>query len=336
MKAIVIEAPGEQPKLAWQEVEDAKPGAGEVLIRVAAAGVNRADLMQCAGGYPPPPGASPYPGLECAGVVAQVGARCETFRVGDTVCALLSGGGYAELAAVPEGQVLPVPEGVSIEHAAGIPEVFATAYANLYMEAAACAGEVFLVHAGASGVGTASIGLARLLGNPCYVTVGGEEKMARCLDLGASGACDRHADSFVEKVQDWTDGRGVDVILDPVGASYYNDNLSSLAIDGRLVLIGLMDGHRIQSSLVPALRKRLRIVGSTLRNRSVEYKSRVMSALQREVWPAFEDASLQVEIDRVFHISDIQAAHDHMRANANVGKIVLQIADRLPGGVITH
>ena len=326
MKAIVIEAPGEQPKLAWQEVEDAKPGAGEVLIRVAAAGVNRADLMQCAGGYPPPPGASPYPGLECAGVVVEVGAQCETFRIGDTVCALLSGGGYAEFVAVPEGQVLPVPEGVSIEHAAGIPEVFATAYANLYMEAAACPGEVSLVHAGASGVGTAAIGLARLLGNPCYVTVGDEEKVARCLDLGASGACDRHAESFAEKVQDWTDGRGVDVILDPVGASYYNDNLSSLAIDGRLVLIGLMDGHRIQSSLVPVLRKRLRIVGSTLRNRSVEYKSRVMSALQSTVWPAFEDASLQVEVDRVFPISEIEAAHNHMRANANVGKIVLKLS----------
>ncbi len=327
MKAIVIEEPGEQPKLAWQDVEDARPAAGEVLIRVVASGINRADLMQCAGGYPPPPGASPYPGLECAGVVVEVGAQCQRFGVGDAVCALLSGGGYAELVAVPEGQVLPVPEGVSIDHAAGIPEVFATAYANLYIEAAAHSGEVLLVHAGASGVGTAAIGLAHLLGNPCYVTVGGEEKAARCLDLGASGACDRYAESFVEKVQGWTDGRGMDVILDPVGAGYYNDNLSSLALDGRLVLIGLMDGHRIQSSLLPVLRKRLRIVGSTLRNRSLQYKARVMSSLHEKIWPAFESGRIQVQVDRMFPISDIEAAHSHMRANANIGKILLKISD---------
>ena len=325
MKAIVIESPGEHPELAWREVEDATAGAGEILIRVTAAGINRADLMQCAGLYPPPPGASPYPGLECAGRVVAVGENCAGFEVGDAVCALLSGGGYAELVAVPEGQVLGVPDGVSIEHAAGIPEVFATAYANLYLEAAAKAGEVFLVHAGASGVGTAAIALARVSGNPCYVTVGGEEKASRCLALGAAGALMRHAESFVDKVREWTEGRGVDVILDPVGAGYFNDNLASLATDGRLVLIGLMDGHRIASSLLPVLQKRLSVIGSTLRNRSIEYKSRIMSELHREVWPAFECGEIQVEIDSVFAIGDIEAAHQRMRSNANVGKILLKI-----------
>ena len=327
MKAIVIEVPGERPKLAWREVEDPAPAAGEVLIRVAATGINRADLMQCAGHYPPPPGASPYPGLECAGSVVAVGEDCRRVRVGDAVCALLSGGGYAELVAVPEGQVLRVPAGVSIEHAAGIPEVYATAYANLYMEANAKSGEVFLVHAGASGVGTAAIGLSRLMGNPCYVTAGGDEKVASCLALGASGACDRRTESFSEKVREWTQGRGVDVILDPVGASYLNDNLNSLAIDGRLVLIGLMDGHKIESSLVPVLRNRLRIIGSTLRNRSIGYKSQVMSELERATWPAFESGEIEVQIDRVYPIAEIESAHAHMRANANIGKIVLRISD---------
>lgn len=326
MKAIVIETPGESPTLAWTDVEAPRPQGNEVLIRVAATGINRADLMQCAGRYPPPPGASPYPGLECAGEVVAIGEHCHRFEVGDAVCALLSGGGYAELVAVPEGQVLPVPAGVSVEHAAGIPEVFATAYANLYMEANAEPGESLLVHAGASGVGTAAIGLSRLHGNPCYVTVGGADKVSRCLELGVSGASDRHVERFADKVHEWTEGRGVDVILDPVGASYYNDNLACLATDGRLVLVGLMDGHQIDSSLVPVLRKRLRIIGSTLRNRSSEYKSHVMFELRRAAWDAFAAGDIHVEIDRVYPIEEIHAAHERMRSNENIGKILLKIA----------
>lgn len=325
MKAIVVENPGPKAHLAWTEVEDARPKEGEILIRPAAAGVNRADLMQCAGFYPPPAGASPYPGLECAGEVVAVGPGYQRFQVGDAVCALLSGGGYAELVAVPEGQALPVPKGVSVIEAAGIPEVFATAYANLYMEAAAQPDERVLVHAGGSGVGTAAIGLAGLRGNPCYVTVGCGEKARRCLGLGASGACDRHSESFVEKVNEWTQGRGVDVILDPVGAHYFNDNLACLAMDGRLVLIGLMGGHKIDSTLAPMLRNRLKIVGSTLRNRSTAYKSRVMLELEQYVWPSFASKALKPEVDCVIPINQVAKAHGHMRADANFGKILLRM-----------
>ena len=325
MKAIVIENPGPKVNLAWTKVENPTPGEGEILIRVAAAGVNRADLMQCAGFYPPPPGASPYPGLECAGEVVSVGLGCQKFQAGDAVCALLSGGGYAELVAVPEGQALPVPDGVSVTEAAGIPEVFATAYANLYLEAAAKRDETFLVHAGGSGVGTAAVALAGLRGNPCYVTLGGEEKARRCLDLGAAGACDRHSESFVDKVKEWTQGRGVDVILDPVGASYFNDNLACLAMDGTLVLIGLMSGHKVDTSLAPMLRKRLKIVGSTLRNRSIEYKSRVMAELEANVWPSFEQGVLKPEIDSIFPIAEVANAHQRMRSDVNFGKILLAL-----------
>ncbi len=325
MKAIVIDNPGPEVNLAWTEVEDAEPAEGEILIRVAVAGVNRADLMQCAGFYPPPPGASLYPGLECAGEVVSVGTGCTTFQTGDAVCALLSGGGYAELVTVPEGQALPIPEGISATEAAGIPEVFATAYANLYMEAAAEPGETFLVHAGGSGVGTAAIALAGLRDNPCYVTLGGEEKARRCLELGAAGACDRHSESFVEKVKEWTQGRGVDVILDPVGAGYFNDNLACLAMDGTLVLIGLMSGHKVDSSLVPMLQKRLKIVGSTLRNRSIRYKSRVMAELKTNVWSSFEQGVLKLEVDGVYPIKDVAYAHQRMRSDASFGKILLTL-----------
>ena len=323
MKAILVDNPGPNASLAWREVEDAAPSQGEILLRVAAAGINRADLMQRAGRYPPGPGASPYLGLECAGEVLALGAGVSRFQVGDPVCALLSGGGYAERVAVPEGQALPIPKGVSIQDAAGIPEVFATAYANLYMEAAAEPGERFLIHAGGSGVGTAAIGLAKMKNNPCFVTVGSEEKARRCLALGASGACDRRKGSFVQHVNEWSEGRGVDVVLDPVGGSYFNDNLAVCAVDGRLVLIGLMGGHKIETSLLQMMGKRLRIIGSTLRNRSVQYKSDVMSELQREVWPSFAAGELRVEVDEVYPIDRVEDAHRRMRADANFGKILL-------------
>lgn len=325
MKAIVIENAGPEVHLAWTKVEDPTPGEGEIIIHVAAAGVNRADLMQCAGFYPPPPGASPYPGLECAGEVVAIGHGCERLQEGDAVCALLSGGGYAELVAVPEGQALPIPEGISVTEAAGIPEVFATAYANLYMEAEAQPGESFLIHAGGSGVGTAAIALAGLKGNPCYVTAGGEEKARRCMGLGAAAACDRHAEKFVDRVDEWTQGRGIDVILDPVGASYLNDNLACLAMDGRFVLIGLMSGHKVESTLIPILSKRLKVLGSTLRNRSIEYKCRVMAELERNVWPSFQSGALEVEIDSVYPIKEVTEAHQHMRSDANFGKILLTL-----------
>lgn len=325
MKAIIVDNPGPDASLTWQEVDDAVPAQGEILIRVAAAGVNRADLMQRVGRYPPPTAASPYLGLECAGEVVALGSEVTRFQVGDPVCALLSGGGYAELVAVPEGQALPVPLGLSVHDAAGIPEVFATAFANLYMEAAAVPGERFLIHAGGSGVGTAAIGLAKIKNNPCFVTVGGEEKARRCLELGASGASDRLEGSFVDKVSEWAEGQGVDVVLDPVGASYFNDNLAVLSMDGRLVLIGVMGGHKIESSLLPMMGKRLRIIGSTLRNRSTEYKSAVMARLEREVWPSFDSGALRAQVDASYPIERADEAHAHMQSDANFGKILLEV-----------
>ncbi len=327
MKAIVIENPGPEVRLCWQTVADVQPRDDEILVRVAAAGVNRADLLQCAGHYAPPPGASSVPGLECAGKVVAMGRHCRKFAAGDAVCALLTGGGYAELVAVPEAQAAKIPEGISLTQAASIPEVFATAWANLYMEASAQPGETLLVHAGGSGVGTAAISLAKLMGNDCYVTVRAHsgDKAERCLNLGATDVCDQGSQAFVEAVARWTGGRGVDVILDPVGADYLNDNLTALAMDGRLVLIGLMSGHRIQASLAPVLARRLRILGSTLRNRSVGYKARVMDALQQRLWPALETGDVTPSIDSVYPVTEVAEAHQHMRANGNFGKIVLTL-----------
>ena len=232
MKAIEIDG----DHLVWTDTPSPSLGDGEIRIRVKASAVNRADLAQRAGGYPPPPDASPILGLECSGVVAEVAGDVTGFEIGDEVCALLAGGGYAEEVVVPAVQVLPIPEGLSFVEATALPEVFATAYLNLYMEAALAVGERVLVHAGASGVGTAAIQLCRAFGNPVFVTAGADDKIERCVSLGASGGSNRHSGSFVDHVKGWTNGNGFDVILDPVGAGYLGDNIGSLAVDGRLVV----------------------------------------------------------------------------------------------------
>ena len=312
-------------KLVWSQAAAPTVGVGEVLIDVAATAINRADLVQRAGGYPPPPGASPILGLECAGVVRAVGEGVTRVAPGDEVCALLAGGGYAEQVAVPAGQVLKKPRNLSFAAAAAIPEVFATAYLNLYMEANLQVGERVLLHAGASGVGTAAIQLLTGSHNPCFVTVGSQDKIAACVALGADGGHDRSEGSFVDAVTAWHGGDGVDVVLDPVAAPYWADNLEVLGLEGRLVLIGLMGGVQVEANLAVLMMKRLRVIGSTLRARSIAAKAQVMDGLARDLWPRLEDGSVVPVVEATFAISEAQAAHDLVESNATVGKVVLEL-----------
>jgi putative PIG3 family NAD(P)H quinone oxidoreductase len=321
MKAIVID--GE--RLRWSDVPDVAAGAGEVLIRVHATAVNRADLAQRRGGYAPPAGASQIMGLECAGEIVAAGDGVTRHQPGDRVCALLAGGGYAEFVNVPAGQVVSIPGNLDYEQAAALPEVFATAYLNLFMEAALQPGERVLLHAGASGVGTAAIQLCKAFGNPAFVTAGSDDKIARCIALGASDGANRHKGSFRERVPGWTDGQGMDVILDPVGGSYLTDNLRSLRTDGRLVVIGLMGGTKAELELGLMMVKRLRVIGSTLRARSIAAKSSVMDALTRRVWPLIARGDVAPVIDRVMRIDEADGAHALVAGNDTFGKVVMRV-----------
>lgn len=323
MKAIQIDG----DRLHWRETDAPALGTGEVRIRVAATAVNRADLVQRRGGYPPPPGASPILGLECAGEVVAVGEGVSRCAPGDAVCALLAGGGYAEEVVVPAGQVLPVPAGLGMIEAAALPEVFATAFLNLFMEANLTRGETVLLHAGASGVGTAAIQLCSLFGNPCFVTAGSAEKIERCVALGAGGGWNRHDGSFVDAVRGWSEG-GVDVILDPVGAAYLGDNLSVLATDGRLVIIGLMGGAEVKVNLGVMMVKRQRIIGSTLRARSIGAKAAVMDRLRDEVWPHVARGAINPIIETVIPIEEAERAHALIASDDTFGKVILQVGSQ--------
>lgn len=320
MKAIVLH----DDKLVWGDAPEPELGPGQVRIGVHATAVNRADLVQRAGAYPPPPGASPILGLECAGEVLEVGEGVTRVRPGDLVCALLYGGGYAEQVVVPAGQVLKVPAGFDAVRAAAVPEVFATAYLNLYMEAALAKQERVLIHAGASGVGTAAIQLCKAFHNPCFVTAGSADKVGRCVALGADGGADRHAGDFQDAVQAWANG-GVDVILDPVGAAYLAQNLRCLATGGRLVLIGLMGGAEAPVNLGLLMMKRARIIGSTLRARPIGEKAAVMDALQARVWPLLEAGAVVPVIEAVMPIHEAERAHQLVAGNDTVGKVVLKV-----------
>ena len=320
MKAIQID----DGRLVWADAELPETGTGDVRIRVMATAVNRADLVQRSGNYPPPPGASPILGLECAGEVLEVGEGVGRVAVGDRVCALLAGGGYAEEVVVPAGQVLPVPGDLSMHEAAAIPEVFATAWLNLFMEARATLGERVLLHAGASGVGTAAIQLCQLRGNPCFVTAGASDKIERCQALGAEGGWNRHDGPFTDAVKDWAPA-GVDVILDPVGAGYLTDNLSVLGLDGRLVIIGLMGGAEAKLNLGVLMVKRQRIIGSTLRARSVAAKAAVMDELKAEVWPHFESGRIRPIVETVIPVEEAEKAHELVAGDQTFGKVVLSV-----------
>jgi putative PIG3 family NAD(P)H quinone oxidoreductase len=320
VKAIQID----DGRLVWADAELPETGTGDVRIRVMATAVNRADLVQRSGNYPPPPGASPILGLECAGEVLEVGEGVGRVAVGDRVCALLAGGGYAEEVVVPAGQVLPIPGDLSMHEAAAIPEVFATAWLNLFMEARATLGERVLLHAGASGVGTAAIQLCQLRGNPCFVTAGASDKIERCQALGAEGGWNRHDGPFTGAVKDWAPA-GVDVILDPVGAGYLTDNLSVLGLDGRLVIIGLMGGAEATLNLGVLMVKRQRIIGSTLRARSVAAKAAVMDELKAEVWPHFESGRIRPIVEAVIPVEEAEKAHELVAGDQTFGKVVLSV-----------
>lgn len=322
MKAIVIDS---DQNLVWQDYELPQPGLGEVRIKVAASAINRADLLQRRGFYPPPPGASEILGLECAGEIEAIGEGVDRWQIGDRVCALLAGGGYAEYAVAPEGSVLPIPSGFSFEQAAALPEVFATAWLNLFMQANLVEGEKVVLHAGASGVGTAGIQLCKCFGNPCFVTVGSDEKLNRCIKMGAAAGSNRHQEPFLEKAQAFAGDRGVDVILDPVGGAYLADNISLLGVDGRLVLIGLMGGAVSEIQLPLVLAKRLKIIGSTLRARSIQSKAAIMSSMQEKVWPRMESGEIEAIVDTVMPVKEAAAAHDLIATDNTFGKVVLAV-----------
>ncbi|MGE8465586.1 MAG: NAD(P)H-quinone oxidoreductase [Pseudomonas putida] len=314
---------GEDGHVEWVEAERPVLDAGQVRIRVAAAGLNRADLLQMKGQYPPPPGASPYMGLECAGVIAEVGPGAD-WRVGERVCALLASGAMAEEVVVDARHVLPVPEGLSLQEAAALPEVYATAWLNIFQLGAVKAGEKVLVHAGASGVGSAAIQLCKAFGNPVYVSVGSQDRLAYCQALGAAGGVVRNEN--LEALE----GLGpFDVILDPVGASYGALNLQLLARDGRWVIIGLMGGRKFELDLALVLGKRLEITGSTLRNRDDGFKAELLRELLQQVWPLFAEGRLSPQLVDTYPVAFAQAAYAALESNQVSGKLVMVIDSSL-------
>jgi putative PIG3 family NAD(P)H quinone oxidoreductase len=323
MRAVVISEPGGPDVLRLAEVPDPVPGPGEVLVEITGAGVNRADLMQRQGLYPPPPGAPPYPGLECSGRIAALGSGADGWSAGDEVCALLAGGGYAEQVAVPAGQVLPVPSGVTLADAAGLPEVACTVYANVFQLAALAPGETLLVHGGASGIGTMAIQLAHAHGARVACTAGSLAKLERCRELGADLAINYADENFVDAVRDFTDGRGADVILDIVGAAYLPRNVTTLATGGRLVVIGMQGGSRGELDLGLLLVKRASVHATSLRARPVAEKAAIVTAVRDHVWPLISAGQVHPVIDRTLPLAAAPQAHELMETGAHVGKILL-------------
>ncbi|MER7984996.1 NAD(P)H-quinone oxidoreductase [Streptomyces noursei] len=325
MRAITIPEPGGPEALVWAEVPDPQPAEGEVLIEVAASAVNRADLLQRQGFYDPPPGASPYPGLECSGRIAAVGPGVHGWAVGDEVCALLSGGGYAERVAVPAGQVLPLPPGVDLVTAAALPEVACTVWSNVFMIAHLRPGETLLVHGGASGIGTMAIQLAKAVGARVAVTAGGPEKLARCAELGADVLIDYREQDFVQEIRKATEGKGADVILDIIGAKYLQKNVKALAVAGRLAIIGLQGGVKAELNLAALIAKRAAITGTGLRARPVSEKSAIVAAVREHVWPLIGNGQVRPIVDRALPMAEAAEAHRILDASGHVGKVVLTV-----------
>jgi putative PIG3 family NAD(P)H quinone oxidoreductase len=325
MKAIVVETQTAQRELCWQDVPEPLAGDSEVLLDVHATAVNRADLLQRAGQYPPPPGESTILGLEMAGVVTATGAQVTDWQVGDRACALLGGGGYAECVAVDARQLLPIPEGWSFERAAAVPEVFLTAWLNLFREGELRIGETVLIHAGASGVGTAAVQLAREAGCRVCATASTEDKRQRCRQLGADFACDYRDTDFAEDIRRFLGGDGVDVVLDVAGASHLPRNLEVLAPQGRLVLLSLLGGSDGAIDLGQVLRKRLRLIGSTLRSRSAAEKGDIISSFRAQFWDALVAGRIKPVIDRIMPVQEAAAAHDVISGNGTIGKVVLTV-----------
>jgi putative PIG3 family NAD(P)H quinone oxidoreductase len=326
MRAVTISEPGGPEVLGWGEVPDPVCGPGEVLVDIAAAAVNRADLLQRQGNYPPPPGASEILGLECSGVISEVGADVTGWAVGDEVCALLSGGGYAERVAVPAGQLLPKPAGVELATAAALPEVTCTVWSNVFMQAGLRRGEVFLVHGGGSGIGTMAIQLAARAGARVATTAGSAEKLAFCRELGAEILVNYRDEDFVQVVKDATDGHGADVVLDIMGAKYLARNVDVLATGGRMVGIGMQGGTKAELDLGALMRKRASVAATTLRSRPATGpggKAQIVAAVRHDVWPDVERGVVRPIVDRRLPMSRAAEAHALLEASDHIGKVLL-------------
>jgi len=338
MKAVTITQPGGPEVLKWADVPDPVPGDGEVLIDVAASAVNRADILQRQGFYNPPPGASPYLGLECSGRIAALGPGATGWAVGDEVCALLAGGGYAEKVAVPVGQVLPVPDGVSVRNAAALPEVVCTVWSNVFMGGGGDftssnvfmishlrPGETLLVHGGSSGIGTMAIQLAKAVGARVAVTAGTKEKLDQCAELGADILVNYREQDFVEELALATGGSGADVILDNMGAKYLDRNVRALAVNGRLAIIGMQGGVKAELNIGALLFKRAAISATSLRTRPLAEKAAIVAAVREHVWPLLEAGQVRPVVDREFPMSDAAAAHRLLEESGHVGKVLLVV-----------
>ena len=323
MHAIVITKPGDPEVLHWQQVPDPEPGPDDVLIEVAASAVNRADLLQRQGLYPPPPGAPRYPGLECSGTVIGTGANVTRWAAGDQVCALLAGGGYAERVAVPQGQVLPVPAGVSLVHAAALPEVACTVYSNVVQLARLQPGELLLVHGGSSGIGTMAIQLARAFGARVACTAGSAEKLARCRELGAEITINYKTEDFVKRIK--AEG-GADVIADIMGASYLHRNIDALAANGRLAMIGMQGGTKAEIDLGLMMARRATLIATGLRARPVAEKARIIAGVEADVWPHIASGQVVPVVEAELPMPEAAKAHRLMAASGHVGKILLLTA----------
>jgi len=328
MKAIVITHPGAPEVLQIQDRPKPELQPGEVLVKVEAAGVNRPDVAQRKGNYPPPAGASvDIPGLEVAGIVVELGADVKRWKVGDQICALVIGGGYADYCAIPEGQCLPVPDNLTMVEAASLPETFFTVWSNVFDRAKLQPGESLLVHGGSSGIGVTAIQMAKALGSTVYVTAGSEDKLRFCEKLGADHAINYKTESFKDAILKLTDNKGVNVILDMIGGDYTPDNIKCLANDGRLIQINTMKGKEVKLDLAEVMRKRLIVTGSMLRSRDVEFKSAIARNLEQHIWPLLASGKIKPVIYKTFPAMHAAEAHALMESSEHMGKIVLVMAD---------
>jgi putative PIG3 family NAD(P)H quinone oxidoreductase len=325
VRAVIVREPGGPEALTLGELPDPEPAAGEVVLDMVASAVNRADLLQRQGSYPPPEGASDIIGLECSGTVSALGEGVDGWQVGDPVCALLAGGGYAEKVRVPAGQLMPVPDGVDLETAAALPEVACTVWSNVFMLAHLRSGETLLVHGGAGGIGTFAIQLAHALGCTVATTAGSAEKLEACRSLGADILVNYREEDFVERVRAGTDGRGADVILDNMGAKYLSRNIDALAPEGRLVVIGMQGGVKGELDLGTLLRKRAAVLATALRARPVEQKAAICAAVVANVWPLVASGDVRPLVHARFPLSDAAAAHEEVEGSRSIGKVLLTV-----------
>ncbi|WP_417836124.1 NAD(P)H-quinone oxidoreductase [Thalassospira tepidiphila] len=325
MKAVEITKDTAPPALVLGDVAVPDHGPNDVLVRVAASGVNRPDLMQVAGMYPPPPGASEIPGLELSGEIVAVGSNVTDWKCGDKVCALVTGGGYAQYVAVPAAQCLPVPKGMSMIAAAGVPETFFTVWHNVFDKAQLKAGETFLVHGGTSGIGTTAIQLAKAFGAKVIATAGTGEKCQACRDLGADVAINYKTQDFVKEVKAATDGKGADVILDMVAGDYVSRNFKAAAFEARILIIAFLRGPKAETNFTPLLLKRLTLMGSTLRAQPVANKGAIANSLREKVWPLLESGQVAPVIYKTFPLEQASEAHATLKGGAHIGKVILEV-----------